>query len=265
MPIAEPSSEGGLWPAVRGITGWIESNEETMELLAGDWRGAGGHFAVAGGYPADQFATLWSDGVGGQYLDRTRGDLATAAGSADGMVSLAHKADRFAGEIKHVKTGINTIIDANRDMYTTLGAIPLLGAAAQSIFAGAVAGVVNQLIDDSADRVATQDGGAAPIKEPPPPGASPAAVAEYWKSLTEDERQRLARERPEWVGSQDGISAKHRDMANRILLGREKAALVAERDRLMQSLIDNPNDAPPEAGRLAEIHAELKEIGRAHV
>jgi len=71
----------------------------------------------------------------------------------------------------------------------------------------------------------------------PPPGPAGAgqsgagttgdvfANAAWWRSLTSEERGRVIREHPEWVGPRDGLPAADRDRANRALLdGAERAA-----------------------------------------
>ncbi len=52
------------------------------------------------------------------------------------------------------------------------------------------------------------------------------ASAAWWQSLTSEDRGRILREHPEWVGPRDGLPAADRDQANRVLLDRaERAAL----------------------------------------
>jgi hypothetical protein len=78
--------------------------------------------------------------------------------------------------------------------------------------------------------VAPGERGVLTTLTPPPlsrPGVASADVfanAAWWRSLTSEERGRLVRERPEWVGPRDGLPAAHRDEANRILLDRAERA-----------------------------------------
>jgi hypothetical protein len=50
------------------------------------------------------------------------------------------------------------------------------------------------------------------------------ASAAWWRGLTSEERGRLVRERPEWVGPRDGLPMADRDAANRTLLDRAERA-----------------------------------------
>ena len=50
------------------------------------------------------------------------------------------------------------------------------------------------------------------------------ASAAWWRSLTDEERRTVIRERPEWVGSRDGVPAQARHEANLALLARAEAA-----------------------------------------
>ncbi|MDH6116691.1 alpha/beta hydrolase [Kitasatospora sp. GAS204B] len=54
----------------------------------------------------------------------------------------------------------------------------------------------------------------------PPPSASPATVAAWWRSLPADQQQRLITTRPDLIGNRDGLPATARDQANRLLLQR---------------------------------------------
>ncbi|HEX2132310.1 MAG TPA: alpha/beta hydrolase [Actinophytocola sp.] len=257
MAIPEPTDAYGLWPRVRAVTGWITSDEDQVAALGDDWRGAGAHFAdAAAAHRIGDLGAMWGDDVGALFDTRVAGNRERAAGEAVRMTALAERADQFAGEITRVKTGINGIIDANLDTYAMLGVLPAgLGQVAQSVYATQVAGLVEQLITESAGRLADT------VPSPPPAGATPEENAAYWRSLTPEQRDRLARERPELVGGRDGFGATHRDVANRVLLTREKAALAAERERLLDRMARNPSAYPVELGRLTEIDDELAGIG----
>ena len=53
------------------------------------------------------------------------------------------------------------------------------------------------------------------------------ANAAWWRSLTSEERGRVIREHPEWVGPCDGLPPADRDHANRVLLDRAERAATA--------------------------------------
>ncbi|MFD9130033.1 alpha/beta hydrolase, partial [Kitasatospora sp. NPDC059571] len=52
----------------------------------------------------------------------------------------------------------------------------------------------------------------------PPPGAPPAEVAAWWRRLAPAARDALTESRPDLVGALDGLPARDRDRANRLLL-----------------------------------------------
>ncbi|GAB3884079.1 hypothetical protein GCM10028802_32520 [Terrabacter terrigena] len=62
---------------------------------------------------------------------------------------------------------------------------------------------------------------------PPPTAAGVFASAAWWRSLTDEERRALTRERPEWVGPRDGVPAAARHEANLLLLDRAERTATA--------------------------------------
>ncbi|OMB96185.1 hypothetical protein A5733_12260 [Mycobacterium sp. NS-7484] len=81
----------------------------------------------------------------------------------------------------------------------------------------------------------------------PPDGATDTEVNQWWDSLSEDERNRIIVERPEWVGNLDGVPGTARDLANRNRLG---------------TLRNDPNLTAEERGTLVEIDKALSEPDR---
>ncbi|MGQ0840748.1 alpha/beta hydrolase [Actinokineospora sp.] len=233
MPIAEPSAALGLWPRVKALSGWPETDETSMQALATAWSTAGTSFAQAGRFNVGAVAASWADSVAVAFQDRARTNLDQATRSAETMTQLADRATYFAGEVTQVKTGIRTLIEANLGIFASTSLLPAgVSAVAQEVFVTQLAGMVNQLMSDAAGRVAGLGGAVAAVPPPPPEGAPPEQNAAYWNSLTEEQRQQLIRENPDLVGNRDGFSAVHRDQANRILLDREQARLTGEIDRL---------------------------------
>ncbi|WP_229400613.1 alpha/beta hydrolase [Micromonospora okii] len=74
----------------------------------------------------------------------------------------------------------------------------------------------------------------------PPPGAAPETVRSWWAGLTPAQRRWLAAREPELVGRLDGVPVAARDQANRLLVGRRREALLAERRRLLGRLPRGP-------------------------
>jgi len=54
----------------------------------------------------------------------------------------------------------------------------------------------------------------------PPQGTSPTRVAAWWRGLDPDERRELTQAHPQLIGNLDGLPARDRDRANRLLLTR---------------------------------------------
>ncbi|MGH3470249.1 MAG: alpha/beta hydrolase, partial [Thermocrispum sp.] len=98
----------------------------------------------------------------------------------------------------------------------------------------------------------------------PPRNASPAENKAWWDTLPPSERARLLWERPELIGSRDGVPAADRDKANRMLLHKEKQGLSDKRAELQDRLDKGANSAAHQAwleGRIAEIDGMLDGIG----
>ncbi|WP_344750990.1 alpha/beta hydrolase, partial [Micromonospora olivasterospora] len=87
----------------------------------------------------------------------------------------------------------------------------------------------------------------------PPPGTDPASVRSWWAGLTPAQRRWLVAREPELVGRLDGVPATARDQANRLLVGRRREVLLAERRRLLGRL----PGGPLELAGLARVEASL--------
>ncbi|KAA5837116.1 alpha/beta hydrolase [Saccharopolyspora hirsuta] len=83
-----------------------------------------------------------------------------------------------------------------------------------------------------ADAASTGDLQALAASAGKPADDSPEANAEWWKSLSDEQRAALLEAPPAWLGSRDGIPAAARDMANRANIDNVRGDLVAERERL---------------------------------
>lgn len=251
MPIPEPTGAFGLWPRVRALSGWPESNEDVVRALADDWRGAHGLFATAGAYRVG--GQSWTDEAGQAFVTRATGTLAKATTSAEGMSGLADRTNGYAEEVAGVKTGITALINDNLAPFAAMLLLPPgVREAADAMFVGALAGSVRQLMTAAAGRA----------------GASPADNRRYWDSLGFAEQQRLIREQPEMVGGTDGFPATARDQANRLLMARARTDLTAELAEVERRIAESPR-GPGNASedrklfeRRREIHAELFGIGQ---
>ncbi|ROT34018.1 hypothetical protein [Micromonospora sp. HM5-17] len=79
----------------------------------------------------------------------------------------------------------------------------------------------------------------------PAAGTDPAVVKRWWDSLTPAQRRYVIAEYPELIGALDGVPVASRDVANRIVLDRERDRLTARRDEL---------DAAPRPPRRPRVH-----------
>ncbi|MGW4467343.1 alpha/beta hydrolase [Micromonospora sp. NPDC004704] len=91
-----------------------------------------------------------------------------------------------------------------------------------------------------------------PPTGPPPPGTDPVVVRRWWADLSPAQRRWLVTHESATIGGLDGVPVRDRDQANRLLLDRQRAALLAERD----ALAAGPPD-PVVPARLARIDRTL--------
>ncbi|GAB3236679.1 hypothetical protein GCM10027447_35180 [Glycomyces halotolerans] len=80
------------------------------------------------------------------------------------------------------------------------------------------------------------------------PPATPAAINSWWDGLSDEERARLIEDRPNLVGTTDGIPAEARDTANRDLLQTEITGLDIDIERLEQQLAQMEADGTDTVG-----------------
>jgi hypothetical protein len=113
--------------------------------------------------------------------------------------------------------------------------------------------------------LAAEGAGWMPVPVPDPPsvrvGAGNDAVfasAAWWRSLTDGERRRVVRERPEWVGPRDGVPVAARHEANLTLLARAER-VAATRAREVDAAVAAPWHAA-ERTRAHERVADLRAI-----
>lgn len=110
----------------------------------------------------------------------------------------------------------------------------------------------------------------SPVLPVPPserPGAGDDAVfasAAWWRSLTDGERRRAIRERPEWVGPRDGVPVAARHEANLTLLARAER-VAATRARDVDAAVATPWHAAERTRsdeRVADLRAIRDVLGR---
>ncbi len=91
----------------------------------------------------------------------------------------------------------------------------------------------------------------------PSPGTDPKRVAEWWQSLTEDQRRLYTQLFPQRVGALDGLPATDRDQANRLAL-RERIGELANKNPYLLSDFEKRDLA-----RLRALQARLESGGYA--
>src|SRR3981189_1597068 len=96
---------------------------------------------------------------------------------------------------------------------------------------------------------------------PPPVGATPDQVKDWWNTLDQQQRATILRDSPELVRGLDGIPAAIRDSANRAWLKQTIAALTAQRDHLAPKVARDGHTRrgadPAEKNRLHQLNDKL--------
>lgn len=265
MAVPEPDAGFGLWARVKPVTGWPESNEDTLAELARGWRQGGEAFTRTGGHDLGPAQQAWADVGGAAFATRAGRNLRAATDHGAGMAALSSRVEGFAAEVVGLKNGIRSAIAVNDPLYGLIGTLPPpLGVAGQVLFANQTADMVNGMIMEAAARVSagSTPGGprVVPAANPvasaePPPGNDPAKNKQWWEGLTPEERARLVRERPELIGGLDGLPATARDDANRLVLERLPGELRAEAARLRAEIGQPGLDPDSALGQLARAEA----------
>ncbi|MGI5212340.1 alpha/beta hydrolase [Plantactinospora sp. CA-290183] len=235
MVVLEPD-DTVLWPRVRALTGWIESNEDTLRLMAEAWLRTGQRYLEAARYDVAALGEGWRDAVGVAFATRTGRHLRTVAVIGSEMIELARRADVFATEVALVKQWIVNLVAANVGTYQAIEAsIPAhVVPAAQAAFVRQLAAEVQSRVTEAAGRIAASGG--APLGRPggPPQGATPAEVRQWWDGLTWRQQALVKRESPDLIRNLDGIPATVRHEANRAVLQRELDGLLAREAVLLE-------------------------------
>lgn len=189
MPVPEPSSELGLWPLVRAITGWPEPNEDAVLALAGGWRQAGQSFAQAGAFDLAPVSGGWQDAAGAAYSARVQATLQKAVLAGAGMEALAGRAEQFAQVVTATKQGITELINANLPIFRATELLPPgIREVARLAFVGQVATMVNALVTSAAGQVTAA---AAPAEAPKDEAGKEEEEGDpYEKQLAEKEKIR---------------------------------------------------------------------------
>ncbi|MFD0203999.1 MULTISPECIES: WXG100-like domain-containing protein [Saccharothrix] len=168
MPIAEPTSALGLWPRVRAVTGWPETDEDAVDKLAAEWGSAGGEFADVRLFDLAAVGATWQDPAGGAFSERVRRHLELTGRIGQGMFSVAELAAGFAAEVIGAKLGIVRVIEGGLAAFGMLALLPPgVGELAQQAFVDGVAEMVLGILQGAAGRISgLLDSAALPDQEP---------------------------------------------------------------------------------------------------
>ncbi|MGO1051700.1 alpha/beta hydrolase [Crossiella sp. CA198] len=268
MPIAEPSSP--LWWLVRLQVPWPDTDEDQAEELSRHWTDSSVRLSETidrAEHTGAQVPGSWADPAGQALAGRLR-DSAEFRRVQDEMRRAGEDAGRFAAEVRGTKQAIARYIEESTPNFlkTLLLAATPAGGAAPGIYAAAVAENLTQLLDAAAERI--RGGQSATVLAdpaagkfpPPPPGNDPEATADWWKNLTDGQRDTIIAEHPELIGNRDGIPFADRDKANMNRLPEERARLRAERDELVRRYENDPDKPFLYWERQAEAEEHRKQL-----
>ncbi|MFI1193147.1 alpha/beta hydrolase [Micromonospora sp. NPDC020750] len=252
---ADPVGWAAAGTAWRGLTGLVDRRSAELAGAAGTlragWTGAaagaaGGRIAA---FRADLAALVPALIETDQVLAELAGRLRRARAGMAEAVALAEAGGVRIDRRGRVSAGPSGTRSSAPDP-------PVARVAAAVTAALALADAADRETAGRLDELAAaaRAGWVAP---PPPwrptPGADPSTVRAWWAGLTLAQRRWLVAREPELVGRLDGVPAAARDQANRLLVGRWREVLLAERRRLLARW---PH-GPLETAGLARVGAAL--------
>ncbi|MFF1819180.1 alpha/beta hydrolase [Kribbella sp. NPDC058245] len=242
--LPEPTSAYGLWPKVKALSGWPQTDEEKAVALADAWTQAGTAFDRAATFSTGPGDAAWPDSAGREFSSKTNTAVVKASVTKSDTAQLGRAAASFAQLVTDLKLNITATIDANVTAYGAMLMLPpALYAAAEQTFVTVLANHVKTLMTTAAAQAATYGAvkvAAAPsapggpngelpaLPGLPPDGSTPFQVNAWWNSLSDEEQTRYVLEHPELIGGLNGIPATVRDRANRAQLGQQRAGLEAQ-------------------------------------
>ena len=157
MAIQEPISVLGLWPAVKAITGWPETDETAMVDLFFGWRDAAAAIGSLKSLDSSGLANAWPDPAG-QALIGKLNEVSAALGTVEQtMNELAGRAGRFALEVEGVKNYIHEAINLNLVNFGIAATLPpIIGPRIQDQIIADVAAAITAEMTASAGRITAQ-------------------------------------------------------------------------------------------------------------
>lgn len=213
------SAAGRLGVTIGELDAVIATQREALARLRAAWQGAGSEAAIA---KAEQNLTI-------QLQLRSRLETVQKALSTRGA-QLGATRDGLMGLVDVLRGTGWTVTDDGRAI------APFFPQLLKQFEPGFTA-VIQRLLQlfgeidaSTAGAIKTAIGGSAPATPPgtplpqmPPPGASPEEVNQWWKSLSEADKQRLKDTAPRGLGNVDGLPVEVRDELNRTVMNRDIA------------------------------------------
>ncbi|MGV0837444.1 alpha/beta hydrolase [Mycolicibacterium thermoresistibile] len=242
-PEALTAAAAQLQAKIAELDATIAAERAALTALAGGWEGTAADAALARG---EQHILQQH-----QWRDRLASIQATLTGAGANLTALRAQILALAAQAR-----------AQGGLVSDDGAVnPLLsGGLMTPAVAAAYTAALKQLLQtfDSVDQDSSRaiiqalggdpesDGDTPPERDieslKPPDGATDTEVNEWWDRLSEEDRERLITERPEWIGNLDGIPPTARDRANR---------------NRLETLRNDPNLTAEERATLTEIDEAL--------
>jgi hypothetical protein len=218
-PQALTAAADQLGGKIADLDGIIADQRQALEQLRSAWQGAAAEAAIA---KAERDLTE-------QLRMRARLESARTA-LARGGAQLDAIRSGLLGLVGTLRAAGWTVTD---DGHAIAPPFPPLLATFQAGFTAVIQRLLalfDQTDAETAGAVRTAIGGAppvtppgAPLPVPPPPGASPEQVKQWWDSLSDADRRRLTDAAPRGLGNLDGLPVEVRDQLNRTVMDRDIA------------------------------------------
>jgi hypothetical protein len=158
--IPEPSDTFGMWSKVKALSGWPDTDEDRITLLADSWRKSSAVFAQAAELDVSVARRYWRDDTGAMFADKMQKLLDMSDQVDASSKQQQNHAEAFAAIVTRTKTEISDLIEANIQRYGMLQEHPYgPKVIAQQELVSLLAIQVNKIIDAAAAEVLSQDSG----------------------------------------------------------------------------------------------------------
>ncbi|MCE7000827.1 hypothetical protein LZG04_39325 [Saccharothrix sp. S26] len=157
MAIQEPTSALGLWPRVKAITGWPDTDETAMVDLFFGWLDGAESVGTLASVDLSALAGAWPDAAGRALMAELGEVMAALGESKRQMTELAGRAGTFALEVEHVKNHIHEAINASLPFYGLASIAPtFIGRDMQDSIVDEVAAGITAEMTASAARIGSR-------------------------------------------------------------------------------------------------------------